>query len=302
MHDFLMSLISWGTDAVAWVQGFRTPALDVFFKGLTFMGQQEFYLLLLPFVYWVIDRSLGVRLVFALLPGVYLNDWLKTLFFTPRPDPARVARLVEETTYAFPSGHAQNSTVVFGLLAAPARRWLAWALAALLIGAIALSRIYLGVHHPQDVLGGFFFGAIYLALFFWVEKQARAWYSGQRLAVRLGLVFLGPILLLLLHPTKDTVAAMASLAGLGVACVLEREWVCFEVGGEWPRRALRFLAGIAMALVVYLGLRALFPDGLFFRSLRYACVGLTVGLLAPWVFVKTGLAASEGEQMTEAPR
>jgi len=301
MHDFLMSLIPWGTDAVVWVQGFRTPTLDSFFKAVTFMGQQEFYLLLLPFIYWVMDKSLGLRLAFALLPGVYLNGCLKGLFFTPRPDPARVAWLVVETTYAFPSGHAQNSTVLFGFLAAHARRWLTWVLGALLIGSIALSRIYLGVHHPQDALGGLFFGAVYLLLFFWLEKPVSVWFRRQSLPVRLGL-FLAPIPLLLVHPTKDAVAAMASLAGLGVASVLEGERIRFDVGGPWWQRALRFLAGMVLALVAYLGLRAIFPEGLFFRALRYACVALTVGLLAPWVFVKTGLAASAEESMSEVPR
>jgi len=302
MHDFLMSLVPWGTDAVVWVQGFRTPALDNFFKAVTFLGQQEFYLLALPFIYWVTDKSVGARLAFALLPGAYLNDWLKDLFSIPRPDRARVAWLVEETTFAFPSGHTQNSTVLFGFLAAHIRRWFSWALSALLVVSVAFSRVYLGIHYPQDLPSGLFFGMAYLLLFFWLEKPVSGWFSGQNLVVRLVLVFLAPILLLLLHPTKDAAAAMASLAGFGVAHVLEGEWICFDVSGLWWRRALRFLVGMALALVAYLGLRAVFPGGLLFRSVRYGCVGLTLGLLAPWVFVRTGLAASGGESVTEASR
>jgi membrane-associated phospholipid phosphatase len=302
MHEFLMSLIPWGTDAIVWVQGFRTPTLDSFFKAVTFLGQQEFYLLVLPFIYWVMDKSVGARLAFALLPGAYLNDWLKDLFSIPRPDPARVTWLVEETTFAFPSGHVQNSTVLFGFLAAHVRRWLFWALSALLVVSVAFSRVYLGVHYPQDLLGGLFFGTVYLLLFFWLEKPVSVWFSDQSLAVRLVLVFLAPILLLLLHPTRDTVAAMASLACFGAAHVLEGEWIRFDVGGLWWQRALRFVVGMALALVAFLGLGAVFPGGLLFRSVRYGCVALTGGLIAPWVFVKTGLAASEGERVTEAWR
>ncbi len=303
MHEFLMSLIPWGTEVIVWVQGFRTPALDSFFQAVTFLGEEEFYLLVLPLIYWVINKPLGVRLVFAFLPAAYLNAGLKELFFIPRPDPACVARLVEATACAFPSGHAQNSTVLFGFLAAHVRRWLGWALTALLIASVALSRVYLGVHYPQDVLSGFFFGVAYLLLFLWLEKPVSAWIGDQALAVRLGLAFLVPTLLIFLHPTKDITTIMAALAGSGVACVLEGKWIRFEVSGLWWKRALRFLVGLVLVAITYLGLKKVVsPAGLVFRFVRYGCAGLTGGLVAPWVFVKTGLAASEGQRVTEVLR
>jgi membrane-associated phospholipid phosphatase len=294
MHEFLISLILWGTEAIAWVQQFRTPVLDGLFRAATFLGEEEFYLFILPLIYWVIDKSLGVRLAFAFLPGVYLNSWLKEFFFTPRPDPTQVARLVEETSYAFPSGHAQNSTVLFGFLAAHVRRRIAWVGSALLVTSIALSRIYLGIHYPQDVLGGFFFGVVYLLFFLWLEEPVRAWLGERTLVVRLGLALLVPACLLLLHPTQDAIIPMAALAGLGVAHVLEGKWVRFETGGLWWKRALRFAVGLMLSLITYVGLKAILPEGGLFRFVRYGCVGLTVGLIVPWVFVKTGLAASEG--------
>ena len=294
MHEFLMSLISWGTDVIVWVQGFRTPALDSFFKVVTFLGQQEFYLVVLPFIYWVVNRSLGSRLAFVFLPGAYLNNWLKDLFFTPRPDPGIVDRLVEETSYAFPSGHAQNSTVLFGFLAAHVRRWSIWLLSVLLVVGVALSRVYLGVHYPQDVLGGFLLGAVYLLIYLWLEKPVGAWIAGRTLAVRLGLAFAVPSLLVLLHPAEDTTTPMATLAGFAVACVLEREWIRFEVSGLWWKRMVRFVVGLMLTMIAYLGLNVVFPAGLFYRFVRYGCVGLTAALIAPWVFVKTGLAMSEG--------
>jgi len=294
LHDFLMSLIPWGTEAIVWVQHFRTPALDSLFKALTFLGEEEFYLIFLPLIYWVVDKSLGARLVFAFLPSVYLNNWLKNLFFIPRPDPARVAWLVEETTYAFPSGHAQNSTAFFGFLAVHVRRWFTWALAVLLIGGDALSRVYLGVHYPQDLAGGFVVGAIWLLLFLWLERPARAWIGTRPLAVRLSLAFLVPTLLVLLHPTQDTTTPMATLAGIGVAYVLEKEWIGFKTDGPWWKRALRFLVGLVLVVIAYVGLKAILPEGLLFRYVRYSCVGLTAGLIAPWAFVQTNLATSEG--------
>jgi membrane-associated phospholipid phosphatase len=289
-----MSLIPQGTEAVVWVQRFRTPALDSFFKALTFLGDKEFYLLLLPLVGWVINKSLGIRLILAFLPGAYLNSWLKDLFSIPRPSVTHVARLVEDPTYAFPSGHAQNSTVLFGFLAAHARRWLTWVLGVLLIVGVALSRVYLGVHYPHDALGGFFIGAIWLFLFLWLEEPMLAWFSAQPLAVRLSLAFSVPTLLVLLHPTQDTTTPMATLAGISLACVLEGEWVGLKVDGFWWKRALRFVVGLVLVVIAYVGLKVVLPEGLPFRFVRYSCVGLVGGLIAPWIFVKANLATSEG--------
>ena len=300
VHEFLMSLIPWGIDAIVWVQGFGSPALDTFFKAVTFLGEEEFYLLLLPLVYWVINKPLGVRLTFVFLPGVYLNGLLKNIFFTPRPDSTRVMRLVEETSYAFPSGHTQNSTALWGFLAFNIRRRFLWALAGFLIVGVAFSRIYLGVHYPQDVLGGFIFGVIYLLLFFRLERVARELIARQALALQLGLAFLGPIILLVFNPTEGNVSALATLSGFGVAHILELKWVRFETGGVFWQRALRFLVGLLLVMIAYLGLKTIFPPGLFFRTVRYGCVGLTVGLIAPWVFVKIGLAVSEREITAEA--
>jgi membrane-associated phospholipid phosphatase len=302
MHEFLMSLIPWGTEAIVWVQGFRAPLLDSFFKAVTFLGEEEFYILLLLFFYWVINKSLGARLAFALLPNAYLNNLLKEVFFTPRPSATHVARLVEETSYAFPSGHSQNSTVVFGFLAARVRRWLVWILSILLILAVAFSRLYLGIHYPQDLLGGLFFGAVFLLLFLWLEKPLSAWFGAQSLAIRLGLALLVPILLFVLNPTEGATSPTATMAGFGAAHILQERWLRFKAGGLWWKCGLRLAVGFVLVAVAYLGLKVVFPEGLVFRFVRYGCVGLTSGLIAPWVFVKTGLAASERQKAAETPQ
>jgi undecaprenyl-diphosphatase len=75
------------------------------------------------------------------------------------------------STYAFPSGHAVMSTVVYGFLAvliarqlSRSRRWVAYAIAAVLISAIAMSRLYLGAHWLSDVLGGLSLGLVWVSL------------------------------------------------------------------------------------------------------------------------------------------
>lgn len=113
-------------------------------------------------------RRATLWLVVTILGAVVLDLTLKYAFHRPRPTPFFAAL---PHTYSFPSGHSLFSFcfygVLAGLLAGRIRsrrgRVLVWTLAALLVGAIGLSRIYLGVHYPSDVIAG------YLAAALWVS-------------------------------------------------------------------------------------------------------------------------------------
>src|SRR5699024_11109480 len=106
--------------------------------------------------YWT-----ALLLVFNLIGVRLLNGLLKAIFERPRP---ALEHLVEVSSDSFPSGHSMPSRAFFGVLAyllhlelqhngQPSR--LIWVSAALFIGLVGLRRIYLGVHFPMYVIGGF---------------------------------------------------------------------------------------------------------------------------------------------------
>jgi len=90
-----------------------------------------------------------------------LNTVLKLSFHRGRPDP--FFNLATPGSYAFPSGHALFALCFYGVMAqiwsdsrrSRELRWMIWSAAVCLIGLIGLSRIYLGVHYPSDVLAGY---------------------------------------------------------------------------------------------------------------------------------------------------
>lgn len=100
--------------------------------------------------------------------GTVLNYGLKALFHRGRPENA--AEFIHRASWSFPSGHAMDSLVVYGFLAvlllerttSLVTRRLIVAGAALLIGTIGFSRMYLGVHYLSDVVGGFLAGMVWL--------------------------------------------------------------------------------------------------------------------------------------------
>ncbi len=113
----------------------------------------------------------GAGLVLVTLAGAGVLDvGLKELFARTRPQ-AFFDYYPAPGSFSFPSGHALFAVCFFGGIAVllthrlrgPLARILAWAIALVLIILIGASRVYLGVHYPTDVIGGFAVGIVWVA-------------------------------------------------------------------------------------------------------------------------------------------
>jgi undecaprenyl-diphosphatase len=111
----------------------------------------------------------AVLVTAAALGGVALDEVMKLHFKRLRPDVPWA--FVHEHSFSFPSGHSVMAMVIYGIIVYKTQDKLRskWAKAALMLGAllmvigIGVSRVYLGVHYPSDVAGGYFVGAVWLA-------------------------------------------------------------------------------------------------------------------------------------------
>lgn len=285
----------WGTEVLVQIQSIGSALLDAVFAAITFMGNEEFYVLLLPVIYWCVSRAVAVRLGYVFLFSTVLNTGVKDLFMLPRPDPRQVRRVVEATGYGFPSGHAQSATTVWLYLATQARKRALWCVAIVLAVLIGFSRLYLGVHFPGDVLGGWFIGVSLVVLYAWLSARYQDRLAQLPLWSKLAIVALVPLGLLAIHTTPDTVSALSTMLGFGLGSILEREWVRFRADGAWWTRIARLVLGSAGLMAIYFGLKIVFPASPLFRGLRYFLVGTWVTLLAPWLFVATHVAERESD-------
>jgi len=289
----------WGIDLIHTIQLVHGPALDTIFKAITFLGNEEFFLILLPLVVWCVDFAVGARLAFAFLLSCYANTGIKDIFAHPRPfELDATVKLHEASGYGLPSGHSQSAVVVWGVIAAGFRKTWLWVTAILLMALIGFSRIYLGVHFPTDVLGGWTVGALFLAAYLALQPRVATWLKKAGLGVQLAVAVVAPLVLLLLHPTKGAASPMATLMGMGVGFALLRRITPFSAAGPAWQIAVRFLVGMVGIGILYFGLSAVFPhegEPLYFalRFVRYALVGLWAGLGAPWLFLKLRLASTE---------
>lgn len=158
---------------LAWIIAFQALGdwLVTPMRFFSFLGTEEFYILIMPILYWCLDASLGIRVGTIMLLSSGLNFIFKLPFTSPRPYwvSAEVKALWAEYSFGLPSGHAQQAIAVWGSIAAYLRRGWAWAIALFLMLLIGLSRAYLGAHFLQDVFAGWLIGGLLLWLFlrFW---------------------------------------------------------------------------------------------------------------------------------------
>jgi undecaprenyl-diphosphatase len=171
------------------VHQWASPPLTYIMRGFTQLGSPAFLFCAGVVAVWRLTaagrKRAALVFVIAAFGGEALDQVLKLAFHRPRPEV--FFGLSEPFGYSFPSGHAITSACFYGSLAAllapragtTARRALLWAWAAFMALAIGLSRIYLGVHYPSDVVAGYAAAVVWVATvragyWAWLRRLQRA--------------------------------------------------------------------------------------------------------------------------------
>lgn len=323
------AIYDFGINLLLFFQGLGAGLITLM-KGFSFLGTEQFFLLVAPAVYWCWDAGLGLRIGMLLMISSEFNGIAKLILHQPRPYwvDGRVIAYGAESSFGIPSGHAQNAVVVWAGLATWLRQRWVWVVACLLIVLIGISRLFLGVHFPSDVLAGWALGSLLLIGLLLLEKPLTDWLKQRSLWEKIvvilvtSLFFIGLGWLARLSVGNWTLpagwvqaAALATpqaepidpltlngiisnagvILGLALGAVLMTRSGGFDAGGPWGLRLARFLVGLVGVLLIWFGLGLLFPDGdtwlaLALRYLRYGLVGAWISFLGPSLFQRLKLA------------
>lgn len=319
----------WGIQLSLSLQQVFSGAIPIF-KFFTFLGTQEFYMLFMPLVMWLVDYQFAFRLGVMLMMSSGLVDFLKIAFHMPRP--YWISKELhtlggQESAFGFPSGHSMTPMSVYGLIAALVKTGWVTAVVAVTIFMIGASRVVLGVHFPTDILMGWACGLLLLWAYVKYEEPVKDWFGRNEmskrvwilLAITVGFVVLTGVMTVAIgfevpaewvktamvdHP-EETITPM-SLDGVITSASALFGFVCgkwwlegqggFKVKGVvWWQYVLRIVIGIVGVLLFWKGLDLVFPDGMdlvgySFRFVRYGLIGFWISGLGPWVFVKAKLA------------
>jgi membrane-associated phospholipid phosphatase len=304
------SLWQWGLDCIRLVQTLASPPLTACMLAITSLGTFAAYLVLIPLVYWCIDEKNGLRLGIVMLISAWSNLALKFLLDQPRPffegyDPS--VGMVAERFAGFPSGHAQNSLVLWIIIASWGKKPLYFVLASLFCLLIAFTRIYLGVHFPTDILGGWLLGGLILCIYFVAGKRIEALLASG--GNRAGTIACAAIsfAMILYRPSVEVLVPAGLLLGMGTGFFMCRRYIGFTASlffgrtstSKYLMMAARFALGIAGVVLLFKATESI--DALFSSSgnyhlfffLRFALLAFWVSAGAPLLFRLLRLAESD---------
>ncbi len=259
-----------------------------FFAKMTFMGEVNTVLVIMAVVYWCVSKEFGTYLLMGWSGNRLVNGALKITACAYRPW-IRDSRIIPygnamttATGYSFPSGHTMNAATVYGGTAV--RRDIPRVLRitmSILLALVALSRCFLGVHTPQDVLVGALAGTLVMfltvRLMQWIEANPhKDWIV---LCVGLGLAALlavyaalkpypadydaeGKLLVDGAKMANDTFKGIGWCTGFLAGWILERRFVHFTTEVSRGVKLTRMATGVLSYYVVSLILVPLVKSGL----------------------------------------
>lgn len=284
----------------------RMPGLNEFMLAVTQLGEETAFLVLALIFFWCVDKKRGYMLMSVGFIGTMANQFMKLWFRVPRPwvldENFTILEQAREAAsgYSFPSGHTTSAVGTFGSIAASSeRRWVRIVSVTLAV-LVGLSRMYVGVHTPQDVIVGALTSIVLIFLLKNVTLQGCD--RGMKVLVAAMIAMaLGLLAFVELYPfpadtdvhnlesgVKNAYTMIGCLTGVAIVYVVERKYINFRTDAVWWAQILKAVLGLVLVLIVKEGLRSpletLFGDPLSARAVRYFLIVITAGILWPMTF------------------
>ena len=285
----------------------RNPVLDLFFLKITTLGEEAVFVLIGLIFLWCIDKKKGFFILSVSAVGLMINQFLKILFHIPRPWIKNTSLSVVEgaklkaTGYSFPSGHTQISTGLYGSIARVYKGILLRILCVLIVAFVAFSRMYLGVHTPQDVFASLFLACLLIFLLYPVI------YNSFDNHIKINVFYLIVSLLNLTYilylsvynfsdsienvylndSIKNAYRLFGSIVAFWISYNVDRKFINYKTDAVWWAQILKVVCGVILLFFISLIDK---PLDLFFDGncitvlIRYFLLVIFIGCVWPAVF------------------
>lgn len=287
------------------IEKLRMPGLNEFFLAITALGEETAFLVIGLIIFWCVGKRQGYYVMTVGLAGTVASQMMKIICRVPRPwvlDPDfTILEQAREAAggYSFPSGHTQSAVGTFGSIAVfSSKKWMKTIciLLALLVG---ISRMYIGVHTPADVVVGAALSVILIAGFYplMLGKKDRT-YLGLVILAVLSVAYLAYMEMTVfpsdidVHNYESAMKNAYTLLGCAAALLIvypvEKQYISYSEKAVWWAQILKVALGLLIVLAVKEGLRspleALFAGHLIARAVRYFLIVIVAGLVWPLTF------------------
>lgn len=287
------------------LESVRQPVLNEFMLLITQLGEETAFLVMSLILFWCVDKYMGYYILSVGFIGTLANQFMKLIFRVPRPwvldENFTILEQAREAAsgYSFPSGHTQSAVGTFGGIAYTTKnRWIR--LFAIIIAVLVpLSRMYIGVHTPLDVL----VAAGMAVLLIIMLKPVVFGFQGKYIKYLLTLMTLISVSFLyyvefypfprdidthnLTSGIKNAYTLFGAMIGLLAVYIVDKKWLNFTTKAVWWGQIIKVAGGLLLVLLVKSGLKAplniLFGESLG-RAARYFLIVIVAGIVWPFSF------------------
>ncbi|HHU55617.1 MAG TPA: phosphatase PAP2 family protein [Acholeplasmataceae bacterium] len=266
---------------IKWFQEIANDFTDILGEGITILGEQVIIVAIVAFIYFVYNKKAGEYIAYSVFLSACINGAIKGLVRAPRPfqvDNSIVGKRAQTATgFSFPSGHTQAAASFYTAIGKIFKNKKIWIVIGIIIFLVGVSRIYLGVHFPRDVIVGAALGVGSAILGFYLFNLV---YENPKRKFLLffvtGLIFF-PFLFVFYEENyvdiemyRDFYITYALYFGFGTAIYIENKFVNFTCDCKLNKRIIRFIVAVILFLCLQLGLKYILPnENIFFDMLRY---------------------------------
>lgn len=283
----------------------RVPILNEFMLLITRFGEETAFLVVALILFWCVDKYRGYYVLSVGFVGTITSQFMKLWFRIPRPwvqdENFTILEQAKEgaSGYSFPSGHSQTAVGTFGGIAYTTKNRLVRLFAIAIAVLVPISRMYIGVHTPLDVIVG---SAISIVLIF-VLKPFVFGKEGKNIPILLAamtLLSVGYLLFVefysfpadvdaenLASGTKNAYTLLGALTGFLVVYIVDEKWLNFSTKAVWWAQVLKVVIGLVLVLAVKSGLKS--PLNMLLgeaigRAARYFLLVIVAGIVWPLSF------------------
>ncbi|MCK4380240.1 MAG: phosphatase PAP2 family protein [Candidatus Lokiarchaeota archaeon] len=296
-----------------------SSTVQAIFKAITYLGEPVVFIIIAAILYLAYNKKFAKNLALSLLFSYYLNGLFKEIIQDSRP-PANTDLTEElgvvESSYGFPSGHGQTAVAFWGYASCEFKDRYKYndipiipIILSIIIFLVAISRIIIGVHDLQDMIGGLLLGIGFLLAFIYLEPIVTPQFNKLSFIMKLVLTVVVSLAFFLIgtfmfprayvqlatqnfppdYPDAGAFSLVGGvLLGFGIGYLIEQEYVKYnpsELSNK--KKLINLIIGLVMIFIVFLPLEYLIKiDSAFYRFFRYALVAFVLSYVVPLICTK----------------
>lgn len=291
-------------EIIRWFQSFSNGFTDFLGELVTILGEQYIVVIIIAYVYFVYNKKAGEYIAYSVFLSACLNGVVKGFVKAERPfqiDETIIGKRQHTATgFSFPSGHTQNAATFYTAIAKVFKNKNIWITAGIVILLVGISRIYLGVHFPRDVVAGVILGITSALFASFLYKKVDDDFKKKTVLFGVTTLIFIPFLIIFYQKDyakyedyKGLYVTFSLYLGFALSILIENKFVNFDCEITISKRLLRFFGAILIFIGLYVILKPLFnfinEESIILDMIRYFLLSFCALGLFPLSFKKLNL-------------